>query len=106
MSLGRSMTRSAARLTPPSLGPAASSKPLLINSLSNLEGVLLAGAATAEEEVAEVDLTTGTGSFLTPLPASRTVSRFAPAVRGSSPLGEKQAAGITRSIYQVGSIKY
>ena len=108
MSLGRigccpAAIRSAARLTPPSLGPAASSKPLLRNSLSNLEGLLLAAAA-AEEEVAEVDFTTGTGSFRTPLPASRTVSRFAPAARGSSPLGEKIGLKICSQFYWLQSI--
>ena len=95
MSLGRigccPTTRSAARLTLPSLGPAtaaASSKPLLRNSLSNLEGLLLTAGAAEAAEATEVDLTTGTGSFRTPLPASRTVSRLAPAARGSSPSGE------------------
>ena len=78
--IGRS-TRSAARLIPPSLGGPASSKLLFSNILSNLVGLPLTAARPEEE-----DLTTGTGSFLTPLPASKTVSRFVLAPRGNRPL--------------------
>jgi len=79
-------TRSAARLIPPSLRTPASSKPLFSSILSNLVGLgPLAAAAEARLEEAEAVLTTGTGSFLTPRPASKTVSRFVLAPRGNRP---------------------